>query len=362
MRSGMQCLLELLRGCGFARVHGEEELQAALALAEEEHVLPWAAAQLRARADTLPPAIRERVAEVERAAAIEGFFWSAELKSVLHAFAERGIPVVPLKGPSLAGRVYGNAALRPSRDLDLLVARADWARAEAALEGMGFVAGETDDHHRPWSRQTTKLELHFDAENPLAFDFRVADALERARPAEFRGELCRLLAPEDELLYLCLHAARHRYERLSFALDLRLAFEKLATEEWRPRAEVAELSGLIALGLAMARRLQPDLREGWNIGVPEREWGHLEKVANALWLRLMNQPFAKRDWGAAHAFYLELEPTRWRRVKRRVRHARILWSRTIDCDRAFAARFGLRREWQVRALRPLRLIVERGGR
>jgi hypothetical protein len=362
MRPGMQCLLELLRGCGFARAYDQQELQAALALAEEEHVLPWAAAQLRARADTLPPAIRERVAEVERAAAIEGFFWSAELKSVLHAFAERGIPVVPLKGPSLAGRVYGNAALRPSRDLDLLVARADWARAEAALEGMGFVAGETDDHHRPWSRQTTKLELHFDAENPLAFDFRVAGALERARPAEFHSEPCRLLAPEDELLYLCLHAARHRYERLSFALDLRLAFEKLATEEWQPRAEVAELSGLIALGLAMARKLEPHLRVGASFEATKSEQQHLDRLAGRLWQRLRTEPFAKRDWGAVHAFYLELEPTRWRRVKRRLRHARILWSRTIDRDRTFAARLGLRREWQVRALRPLRLIVERGGR
>jgi hypothetical protein len=358
----MECLLELLCGREFARAYGEEDLHAALVLGEEEHVLPWTAAQLQARAEVSPvspPAILERVAEIERAAAMEAFFWVAELKSVLHAFAERGIPVVLLKGPAFAERVYGSAALRPSRDLDLLVAKADWTHTEAALAAIGFVPGETDDHHRPWRRQTTKLELHFDAENPLALDFRVAGALERARCAEFHGEPCRLLAPEDELLYLCLHAARHRYERLSFVLDLRLAFGKLAQNDWQPRADVAELNGLLVLGLAMARRLQPDLRRGWNAGVSDKEWQHLEKVANTLWLRLLAEPFERRDWRAAHTFYMELEPTAWRRAQRRLRHARILWVRTINRDREFAARFGLRRAWQVRMLRPLRLITER---
>ena len=46
-------------------------------------------------------------------------------------------------------------------------------------------------------------------------------------------------------------------------------------------------------------------------------------------------------------------------MRRRARHARILWARTIDRDYTFAARFGLHREWQVRMLRPMRLLAER---
>ena len=49
MRPGMQCLLEILRAETLDRAIDEAERDAALALAEEEHVLPWVARCLRAR-------------------------------------------------------------------------------------------------------------------------------------------------------------------------------------------------------------------------------------------------------------------------------------------------------------------------
>lgn len=356
----MDCLLELLRGKALDREWSEAEWQQVLALAEEEHVLPWAVSCLRALPFTLPAALAERVTEVERTEGRTAFFWCAELQGVLHAFAARGVSVVLLKGPSLAERLYGSASLRPCRDLDLLVAKADWRRAEEILTAIGFAPmREADDYHRPWLRQTTKLELHSDVENPLAFDFHVAGALARAGDGNFFGEPCRLLAPEDELLYLCLHAARHRYDRLSLVLDLRLAFERLATEGWRSRTEVAGLNGLLVLGLVMAQRLKPGLRDGWNPGVSREEWRHLQEIADGLWRRLMTEPFRPRGWSAAHRFYLDLEPNGSRRLRRRLRHARILAARAIDRDSQFAARFALTREWQVRLLRPVRLLIDR---
>ena len=356
----MDCLLDLLRGSGDAARYASDDWRDALTLAEEVRVLPFVAAQLSKRRQALPAAIVARVDAIQREEARAAFFWCAELRGVLRAFAESGIPVVLLKGPSLAQRLYGDAALRPSRDLDLLVAKGDWARGEEALAAIGFAPmREADDYHRPWMRQTTKLELHFDVENPLAFDFRVADALARATAAEFMGEPCRLLAPEDELLYLCLHAARHGYERLGLVLDLRFAFEWLVTDGWQLRPGIAGLNGLLVLGLIMARRLEPGLIDGWNPRASDREWRHLEAVANGLWLRLRTEPFQRRDWSMAHRFYLELEPTPWRRLKRRLRHARIIATRIIDRDRTFALRFGMTRSWQVRMMRPVRLLVDR---
>lgn len=360
MRAGMDCLLDCLRAGGDLRQYAPEGWADALQLAEEERVLPFAAAQLSKRREVVPVGVAAQVDAIECEEAKAAFFWCAELRGVLRAFGEGGIPAVLLKGPSLAQRLYGDVALRPSRDLDLLVAKEDWARGEEALAAIGFAPmREADDYHRPWMRQTTKLELHFDVENPLAFDFRVADALARATAAEFMGEPCRLLAPEDELLYLCLHAARHRYERLGLVLDLRFAFERLVTRDWRPRPGIAGLNGLLVLGLIMARRLEPGLIDGWNPGASDREWRHLEAVANGLWLRLRTEPFQRRDWSMAHSFYLQLEPTPWRRLKRRLRHACILCARIIDRDRTFALRFGMTRNWQVRMMRPVRLLVDR---
>jgi hypothetical protein len=298
--------------------------------------------------------------EVEREAAITSFYWSSELQGVLRAFARADLATIPLKGPFLAERLYGATALRVSYDLDLLVSKPDLARAEAVMRSLGFVPGTPDDYHRQWYRKTTTVELHHDVENPLAFNFHVESALLRARPAEFQGQPCRQFAAGDELLYLCLHAVRHRFERLSLIVDLQLAFQKLANggkaAELRP--EVAGLGGLLTLGLAMAHRLQPDLAVSFPIPTSPAHTQHLEKLADGLWHRLLAEPGEPLDWRALHAFYLELEPPGRARLGRRLRHLRILLGRVIEPDYTFAARLGFHRTWQVRLLRPLRLCAK----
>jgi hypothetical protein len=354
----MSCLLELLRGQIVARSIDEAEWETMFALAEAEHVQPWAAARLRSRPDAIPPALSSRLDQIERDAAIAAFYWSSELKGLLCAFRETNVRVVPLKGPSLAERLCGSALLRVSRDLDLLVSKADLPRAEAVLSVAGFVPGTPDDYHRPWRRQTTTVELHHDVENPLAFNFHVAGALQRAQPTAFQGEHCWQLAPEDELLFLCLHAARHRFDRLCLILDLQLAFQKLpaTTSDWRPRPEVARLDDLLVLGLAMVRRLEPNGAVIFDVAGTGLRSQHLEELADRLWQRLLMQPSEPLDWRAAHEFFLEIEPAGWPRIRRRCRHLRILASRTIEPDYVFAARFGMHRAWQVRVLRHLRLL------
>jgi hypothetical protein len=364
----MEYLLDVLRGGGVWAAAGDAEWDAMLALAEEEHVLPWVAARLRVPGSGLASERLERLAQMERDAGVAAFYWSCELRRLLHAFAESGIDAVPLKGPYLAQRMYGDVALRGCCDLDVLVADADLARAEAMLEEMGFDAGEADDYHRAWYLRgtvRTTVELHFDVENRLAFNFDVASALARTEAGDFQGAACRRLAPEDELLFLCLHGVRHRYDRLSLVLDLRLAFAALLRERegWHPRAEVRELDGLIALGLAMVRRLDPefDVRPGLRrlgLRVTCAHAAHLEKVADGLWDELMTQTSEPLDWRAVHAFFVELEPSPWARTRRRGRHARILASRVIEADTLFAARFGMRRRWQAWLLRPVRMMTE----
>jgi hypothetical protein len=348
----MQCLLELLRGQSSDRDLGDAELEAALGLAEVEHVLPWAVAQLRLRPPSQTPVISSHLKEIEREAAIAAFYWSAELQGLLRAYAHAGLQVVPLKGPFLAERLYGATALRVSYDLDLLVAKADLARAEAVMEAAGFVPGTPDDYHCPWVRKATCVELHHDVENRLAFNFHLESALRRARIAEFQGQPCRQLAADDELLYLCLHAVRHRFERLSLIVDLQLAFQKFAGagNGVQLRPEVKGLASLLVLGLAMARRLQPDLAVPFEFPTSPAQVQHLEKLADRLWYRLLTEPGAPPDWRALHAFYVELELPG--------RHLRILLGRAIEPDYAFAANLGFHRTWQVRMLRPLRLLAK----
>jgi hypothetical protein len=208
MRRGMRCLLELLSGHSVDRPIDEAEWEAALTLAEAEHVLPWAAARLCSRQASLTPAIVNRLNGIERDAAIAAFYWSAELKGILAAFEQRDLVVVPLKGPFLAERLYGETALRVNSDLDLLVSRSDLSRSEAVLAAIDFVPGTPDDYHRQWYRKTTTVELHHNVENPLAFNFHVESALRRVRPAIFQGQRCwQLTRKTSYSFFVCMPCA-----------------------------------------------------------------------------------------------------------------------------------------------------------
>lgn len=330
-----------------------------LDLAAEENVLPWAAFYMRARADCDTPELDARLRSIERDARISAFVWSETLRSTLAEFHRRSVPAISLKGPWLAQRLYGDAALRLYSDLDLLVRRADFARSEELLSGLGFSAsGRRDGYAQTWTRGSIILELHDDVENPRAFDFGIEAAWDRAQHAEFNGVPARLLAPSDELRFLCLHGARHRFERLSHVLDLVLAFRRLAGPRSATQSEGhGDSDRMLALGCMMAARLDPRLAavETHYTSVPDRE--SLEKTAERLWQERMRERAPTLDWRMKHLFLLSIERNGWQRLLACVRYLSILSTRLIAADFAFAARFHLHRTWQAWMLRPVRLLL-----
>ena len=140
-----------------------------------------------------------------------------ELGAVLRSLGSSGVRVIVLKGAFLAEAVYGDVALRPMCDNDLLVQRAELARAEAVLLDMGGVhrkqrGAETEPdrgktkHALPVFFRDLVVELHWTIANP-AGPVRVdaAGLWDRARPATIAGVEVLSLSPEDLLLHLCLH-------------------------------------------------------------------------------------------------------------------------------------------------------------
>ncbi|MEM6645465.1 MAG: nucleotidyltransferase family protein, partial [Bacteroidota bacterium] len=49
-----------------------------------------------------------------------GLLHAYHLRRVLAAFAEHGLAVMPIKGPLLSEKLYGDPTFRPSADLDIL--------------------------------------------------------------------------------------------------------------------------------------------------------------------------------------------------------------------------------------------------
>jgi hypothetical protein len=353
----MHELLEILRGRGTPSSLSGSSVEQILQLAEQEHVLPAVVHALLNQYELSSPD-RSRLKALEREAAITAFYLASELAALLRAFAVVRVMSIPLKGPFLAERLYGDPARRVSHDLDILVPSHQLPQAEKALVSLGYRPGTPDDYHRQWYRGPTTVELHYDVANPLDFNVNLSALLARALLSQFQGQPCWQLAPQDELLFLCLHGVRHRFERLSLVLDLSSAFRTFRPttfhlDQPRPR----EILSVLTLGLAMARHLDPHLDLPTALPATAAQRRHLQNVANRLWQNLLTEESEPLDWRELHAFYLEMELPEYR-LRRRLRHARILLERVIEQDYEFAARFGCHRTWQVRLLRPLRLMAD----
>ena len=154
------------------------------------------------------------------------------LRGVLAALAKHSVPAVTLKGPVLAARLYSDAAARSSTDLDLLVNPSSLDAAVDALRPLGYQleGGKSgrffrNHHYHVHLLHPTlpTLELHFDAYRGFGTTLPAAPLLARSMHCDVPGwENARVLAPEDEFLYLAVHAASHRFQRLVWLYDLKL--------------------------------------------------------------------------------------------------------------------------------------------
>lgn len=143
-----------------------------------------------------------------------------ELGKALGRLRRDGIPVMALKGAHLAEEVYGDIALRPMSDVDLLVYPEDLGRVEEVLVGMGYLPVEChrsiagDNHHFAYrsARKGPVVEVHWAfLPSRLGFSIDMDGVWERSVPSVLAGAQASVLCPEDNLLFLCLHASKHLF-------------------------------------------------------------------------------------------------------------------------------------------------------
>lgn len=141
-----------------------------------------------------------------------------ELPRALACLARESIPVLLLKGAHLARFVYPYEAMRPMEDVDLLVDPADYSRATEVLLNEGYRLTHAEEHwagEDPQERHTAvtaaggvTIELHrtFDL-SPTATRARAADAFARAGRVSIGGAEAYVMASEDLLLHVAMHAS-----------------------------------------------------------------------------------------------------------------------------------------------------------
>lgn len=130
-----------------------------------------------------------------------------EIKRVCDAFEKEEIDYMPLKGCIMRPR-YPKPELRQMGDVDILIRLEQYERIIPIMESLGFAFQYESDHELVWESSSLLLELHkwvIPTENRDYYGYfgdgwRLASVRDGSRYA---------MEPEDELVYLITHFAKH---------------------------------------------------------------------------------------------------------------------------------------------------------
>jgi hypothetical protein len=210
--------------------------------------------------DSVP---REQVSSIERSYQTnlhKALFLSRELIRIVEHLFALGIEVMPYKGLALAELVYGDIALRQSGDIDLLIHPQDWPRIRNAVHELGYTPHLSFSEAEERAYLQSGNECAFDgAAGPnllevqwaihpsfYAIDFEMQGLFRRAVKVTVAGHPMKTPSPEDLLLVLSAHAAKHVWGRLVWLCDIARIIN-LPTLNWDWIASQADALGMVLI-------------------------------------------------------------------------------------------------------------------
>lgn len=205
---------------------------------------------------------------------MRNLFVTAELRKLLSRMESKGVDAMPYKGPVLAESLYCDLHLRQFGDLDIVIQPQDMPTVEQLLSAEGY---------RPYLGTKTAAELasYMADKNQHTYDFyhehkqifieihwrfwpvffssvKPQDIWHRREQVALAGNMVSTLKPEDQLIILCMHGSRHRWERLSWLCDIAMLLEKYSELDWDEVSAIARAWGaerMLHLGLYLAHTL-----------------------------------------------------------------------------------------------------------
>jgi len=273
----------------------------------------------------LPLAFEAALRQAYLESAVRNTLLLHELSQVGDQLAGVGISLLALKGASLAEDVYNNVALRPMRDLDILVRHEDAQRAVQVLRAKGYRVADSEVHAGMSLAYENELRLLKDGitETTLDVHWHLLDSpfyqfgmgmewfWETARPRTCAGAAGLMLGPEALLLYLCAHLAlHHRRSGMLWRHDVAEVLHRYGDElDWdcvlQRAAEYELVLPLQQVVMEVAEQWQVPLPDGVREKLVElRPSAHERKVYAGL--TADNRPVARRfradlagipDWG-----------------------------------------------------------------
>ena len=201
----------------------------------------------------------------------KSLFLARELIRILDCLDAIGVEVIPYKGIVLSETYYGDMALRQSGDIDLFVRGHDVGRIKNAVRELGYTQRVPIPENAEEDYIASGYECTFDSpagKNLLelqwalqprfyAVDFDMEGLFERAVNVEVAGRRVKTPSPEDLLLVLSVHAAKHVWGRLIWLCDIARILE-LGNLDWdrvQARAREFGIERILHVTLLLANRL-----------------------------------------------------------------------------------------------------------
>jgi hypothetical protein len=241
-----------------------------LRLADEHGLLVLLATRLQGCEESLLPSdVRSTLQSRLRAQLLFTLSMAAELFHVLEIFAAAGIEALPVKGPVLSVRAYGDPGLRQYMDLDLLVRHRDILRTSEVMIAAGYEpdvplrliqAGKIPGQYL-FRRPSTKLLIELHTEHTLRYFPRampVEKLFERETRVVVDSREVPALAIEDELVLNCIHGAKHLWERLMWIADVAAMVSRQTNIDWERTTQAARDVGaerMLHVGLRLAAEM-----------------------------------------------------------------------------------------------------------
>jgi hypothetical protein len=222
-------------------------------------------------ADLISPSWQQSLREVVQVSAKNSFILLREMLRLYQLFEMAQIPAVPYKGPVLASLAYRSFSRREYSDLDFAMPQKYIPEATAVLLAAGFSAGfDLREAHAgqqgfapgqyffTLDKQCIPVELHTERTLryfPVPLEFQ--DLNRRMICVEIAGRSLQTFSVEDTLLMLCVHGAKHFWDRLSWIVDV-AELITVQSVDWSLSMQIAaeaKSMRVLMLGLYLAHDL-----------------------------------------------------------------------------------------------------------
>jgi len=246
-RSKLSPKLELILCC--ARTHVDEATAARIrallcgelnwsdvvATCSQHHVAPFLYENLKLTAEELVPAVRlDNMRQHVRESSGLSLLLLTELMRIHEIFEAQQVLLIPYKGPILSRLAYKNLTGRTFIDLDFVTKQENIPRATRLLKSAGYRASfspqeelEGDSGHVPgqygFYREARRAQVELHTERTLRY-FPVPLDLDKLSrrfiTVDIAGRKMRTFSVEDTLVMLCVHGAKHIWDRLAWSVDI----------------------------------------------------------------------------------------------------------------------------------------------